>query len=92
MTSPFGLVESEVFKGHPNESVQKEIGLTCPRQEARAGIWDLSCRCDHRGQEWMRSPTKSVWRGRGLEAQTWATLSFEEPAGTKEKWLERLGP
>lgn len=38
MMSPFGLVGSEVFEGHPNESVEKGVGLTCPKQEARAGI------------------------------------------------------
>lgn len=38
MMSRFGLLECKVFEGHPHEGVQKEVGLTCPRQEARAGI------------------------------------------------------
>ena len=36
--SRFGLVQCELFEGHPNEGVQKEFGLTYLRQEARAGI------------------------------------------------------
>lgn len=38
MMSRFGLVECQLSEGHPNEGIQKEFGLTCPRQEARAGI------------------------------------------------------
>lgn len=40
MISSFGLVKSEVFEEHSNEGVQKEVGLTCPQQEASPGIWD----------------------------------------------------
>lgn len=33
---------------------------------------------------------RKLCRGRRLEAQTWGTLSLEEPTGTNQKWLERL--
>lgn len=60
MMSPFGFVESELSEGHRNEGVQKGVGSLVLGK--RAGIWDLSCSWDHRSQEWMRSPKKSVQR------------------------------
>lgn len=31
MMSPLELLQSVIFEGHQNESLQEEVGLTCPR-------------------------------------------------------------
>lgn len=44
MMSPLELLQSVIFEGHLNESLQEEVGLTCPRAESRARFEDLSVR------------------------------------------------
>lgn len=73
------------MEGHPNEGVQKEVGLTCPGKSP--GLGSRNCHLDGiiTGQEWMKPPKKSVRRGRGLNAQNLGTLSQEEPTQTNQR-------
>lgn len=49
--SPFGLVKSEVFEGHPNEGVQKDVGLTSKRPALEFGMEPQRSRVDEAIQE-----------------------------------------